>query len=134
MKKRPLMINRRKTLLAMIGAWGAGLLSPALARLPDTPADTVEKALREDLTRLGERAYSEEGIPVFLACVDLVAPKNGRAIVPTSALSRTVASDLRKNGEAWLRIYPKASDGDVSKLIELLAERDFGRSRTGDKS
>ena len=141
------MMNRRKTLLAMAGAFGAGVSAPVLARLlpwdqepPGTPSgsgpgasagDPVEKSLREDLARLGSRAYSDEGIPVFLACEDLVAAKIHRPAAPVSALSQTVAADLRKNGEAWLRIYPNAPDTDLSKLIEVLAERDFSRGSRG---
>ena len=147
MKKRPLMMNRRKTLLAMAGALGAGVAAPALARLrrlDEEPSgtssgsgrgtsagDPVEQSLREHLARLGSREYSEEGIPVFLACEDLVAVKTHRHTPPPSAWSQTVASELRKNGEAWLRIFPKAPDTDVSKLIEVLAERDFSRGSRG---
>jgi hypothetical protein len=146
-KKRPMMINRRKTLLAMAAAWGAGVSAPGLARLlsrdqepagtssgsrPGASAgDPVEQSLREDLARLGSREYSDEGIPVFLACEDLVAAKTHRHPPPPSAWSQTVAADLRKNGEAWLRIFPKAPDTDISKLIELLAERDFSGVRRG---
>ena len=147
MKKRSLMMNRRKTLLAMAGAWAAGASGAALARLlPSDPepsgtssgfgpvasaADPVEKLLREDLARLGSRAYSDEGIPVFLACVDLAAAKTHGPAVPPSALSQTVASELRKNAEVWLRIFPNAPDSDISKLIEVLAERDFSHGSRG---
>ncbi len=150
MKKRPTMMNRRKTLLAIVGTWSAGASVSAFASLlssdqepsgtssgsgPEAAAvDPVEKSLREDLTRLGSRAYSDEGIPVFLACEDLVAAKTHRPAAPPSALSQTVASDLRRNGEAWLRIYPKAPDTDISKLIEVLAERDFSRGGRGETS
>ena len=138
-----MMIKRRKTLLAMAGAFGAGVSAPALARFltwdqePSgtssgsgrgaSAGDPVEQSLREDMARLGSRAYSEEGIPVFLACEDVVAAKTHRHAPPPPAWSQTVASDLRKNGEAWLRIFPNAPDTDISKLIEVLAERDFSR-------
>lgn len=150
MKKQPLKINRRKTLMAMAGLWGAGLSVPSVGGpappaqghpatlagpVPGTPAgDPVEQALREDLARLGSRAYSDEGIPVFLACENMVAGKTGRPAARPSALSQAVASDLRKNGEAWLRLFPEAPTTDVSKVIEILAERDFSRGGRGEKS
>ena len=144
-----MMLNRRKTLLAMAGAFGAGVSAPALARLlpwdeepsgtssgsehAGSTGDPVEESLREDIARLGSRAYSDEGIPVFLACEDLVAAKTHRHAPPPSGWNQTVASDIRKNGEAWLRIFPKAPDSDISKLIEILAQRDFSRGRRGQK-
>jgi hypothetical protein len=142
-----MMIKRRKTLLAIAGALGAGVSAPGLARLLSrdqepagtssksghrgSPGDPVEQSLREDVARLGSRAYSDEGIPVFLACEDLVAAKIHRRAPPPSGWSKTVASDLRRNGEAWLRIFPNAPDTDISKLIEILAARDFSRGSGG---
>ncbi len=143
------MMIRRKTLLAMLGAWAAGVSIPSFGRsLPPhqkqsiassgsgplaAAGDPVEQSLREDVARLGSRAYSDEGIPVFLACEDWVAAKIHRSAAPSSALSQTVALNLRKNGEAWLRIFPAAPDSDISKVIEILAERDFGRGGRGGK-
>lgn len=134
-----MMMTRRKTVLTMVGAIGAGVAGPALARLvridqePSgaSAGDSVEQSLRQDLARLGSREYSEEGVPVFLACEDLVAARTRRHAPPAPAWSQTVASDLRINGEAWLRIFPNAPDTDISKLIELLADRDFGHGSRG---
>ena len=130
MKNLSFRIYRRKMLVAMLGVWGAGasFLSfgrPSPPNQPHSVADPVEKSLREDLARLGSRAYSDEGIPVFLACEDRVAATMQRPPAQPSALSQTVASDLRTHGEAWLRIFPEAPATDVSKVIEILAERDF---------
>ena len=142
-----MMMNRRKTVLGMLGAWGAMIASAAFGKsLPSgqpkastssgfepgaSDSAAVEKALRADLARLKSRAYSDEGIAVFLACEDLVAVKAARPALPASALSQRVAADLRKNGEAWQRIYPNAPATDVSKVIEVLADRDFRRGGRG---
>ncbi len=139
MTKPPRTLNRRETLLAVAGAFSAGVSLPAWARrlsltrdaerpLSNAPSgDAVERHLREDLARLGERAYSDEGIPVFLACVNVAAANAHRAPVQPPLFSQSIAAQLRANGAAWLHINPEAPATDISKLIEVLAERDFGR-------
>lgn len=133
------MINRRTTLLALMGA---GLSHAALGRAPGT--DTVmpplpvagtaaDRALQEDLARMGAHEYSDEGIPMFLACVDVVAEKAGRAGAPPAALSQSVAADIRRYGDAWLKQHPEAPATDISKVLEVLAERDFAHGGTGEK-
>ena len=64
---------------------------------------------------------------MFLACVDLVTEAGGHATAQASSLSRTVGSDIRRYGDAWRTMHPDAPDTDVSKIIEVLAERDFAR-------
>ena len=93
---------------------------------------TLDDILREDLERLAPRVYSEDGIPVFLVCENLVADKTSRAPVKV-ALTPTntaLASALHRNAEAWQRIRPDAQGKDVAKLIEVLADRDFTRGGT----
>ena len=52
--------------------------------------------------------------------------RTSRQFVATlTPFNATFAADLRKNAEAWQRIYPHATDADVGKLIEVLADRDF---------
>ena len=136
------MMNRREALVAIAAATGSAV-SPkaALARLlesgqahhespsgapPNETISAVDARLREDLERLAPRAYSEEGIPVFLACEDLAPDRTSRQ--PAAALTRfnaAFAADLRKNAEAWQRIHPDATDEDLGKLIQVLADRDF---------
>lgn len=138
------MVNRRTTLLAMAAACGTGLSRAAFGRFADAglpapgPAlgdasNTVagDTELRDDLARLGSHEYSDEGIPVFLACVDLVAEQAGKLRLPPTALSKHMASDLRRYGDAWQRLHPDAPDTDVSKVIEVLAERDFAQGGKG---
>jgi hypothetical protein len=129
------MVNRRTTLLAMVGA---GLTASAVARAletepnaaaPATPA-APDRALQEDLAKLGSHEYSDEGIAVFLACVDLVAEQAGSPASPAPEFSKHVAADLRRYGDAWLRMHPDAPDTDAGKIIEVLADRDF---KTGTK-
>ena len=145
------MVDRRTLLLAM-AACGAGLSREAPGRVqgavqPDAgparpaadapPADAPAAAdaeLREDLARMGSHEYSDEGIPVFLACVDVVAERAHRPQVSPAALSARLAADLRRYGEAWERLHPDAPDTDISKVIEVLAERDFARGGKGGAS
>ena len=138
------MMNRRGALAAMAAAtFGAVPASAALAGLlPTDPAqtdgaasgnppkgaaqDAVEERLGQDVARLAPRAYSEEGVPVFLACENLEADKALRGPkVELTPFNTSVASDFRKTAEAWQRIHPDAPDTDISKVIEVLADRDF---------
>ena len=138
------MMNRRGVLAAMAAATvGAVPASAALGGLLPTDAaqtqgaasvnppknvvqDAVEERLGQDVARLAPRAYSEEGVPVLLACEDLVADKILREPkVELTPFNTSVASDFRKTAEAWQRIHPDAPDTDISKVIEVLADRDF---------
>ncbi len=93
----------------------------------------LDDRLRADLERLAPRAYSEEGVPMFLACVDLVPARSSQPAgnVTLTPLSSALASTLHKNAEAYRRIRPAAKVSDVAPLIEVLADRDFsGRGPT----
>ena len=134
------MINRRTTLLAIAAACGTGLSHVALGRFADTgptvpAADAANAAgeadLRADLARVGLHEYSEEGIPVFLACVDLVLEQAGKIGASPTPFSAQIASDLRRYGDAWQRQHPDAPETDAAKVIEMLAERDFVRGAKG---
>ena len=130
------MIDRRNVLRAMattaIGgmlplssnlSWSqaaAPIASPSEGQSKDT---ATEDRLRKDLDRLASREYSEEGVPVLLACEDLVGKKASRPRV--YGFNTTLASDFYRTGEAWKHLRPDASAGDVGKVIEVLADRDF---------
>jgi peptidoglycan/xylan/chitin deacetylase (PgdA/CDA1 family) len=126
------VINRRNALF-VIGATVLGGLRPlhaavdGLLQTPATPQsagaskDDVEDRLRKDLA---PHEYSEEGIPVFLACEDLTKRP---ALTPLNA---AVASEMRRNAQAMQRVKPDVEGGDVAKLIEVLAQRDFARGST----
>lgn len=103
----------------------------------ETPLDaSIDNRLRDDLARLAPRVYSEEGIPVFLACVNLVPARGSR--LPSrpalSPLSGALASSLQRNAEAYQRIRPGAVAKDIAPLIEVLADRDFSRGETTEMS
>ena len=136
------MINRRGAIVAIgAAAIGAAPSSSALVRLlrsgmartqggatdtqtKDAATKVIDDRLRQDLA--SPTAYSEEGVPVFLACEDLVADKaTHKSAVTLSAFNAVLASELRKNAESWKRIHPDAPEGDVAKVIEVLAHRDF---------
>ena len=135
------MINRRTTLLSIAAAFGTAIAHTALGRFADSgskaPAAGAAKAdgeadLRDDLARMASpREYSEEGVPVFLACVDVVAEQAGKAVAPATPFSAQIARDLRRYGDAWRRLHPDAPEGDVAKLIQILADRDFAHGAQG---
>ena len=86
-----------------------------------TPTDTAtEDRLRADLARLAPRVYSEEGIPVFLACVNLVpvGPSHQVPKVNLPPFSAALASTFHRNAQAYQRIRPGAVAKDVAPLIE----------------
>ena len=129
----------RRAVLAMLGksmVAGAGWLNSDITRSPFlnlltgiTPvvlpesAGTFEAQLQADMTRLATRVYSEEGIPMILACEDLTAKK---PVVPASrVMNAAVAPAFHRYVEAWQHMHPDAPVGDVAKLTELLAYRDF---------
>ena len=128
------MINRRTTLIAIAAACGTVLSHAALGRFSDTgptvpgadaPKPAGEAELRDNLARVGSHEYSEEGVPVFLACVDLVAEQAGKTGPSPTPFSARIVSDLRRYGDAWQRLHPDAPETDAAKVIEMLAERDF---------
>ena len=133
------MVDRRTTLLAMVGA---GLSCTAMGRMLEqgptdasnsaAPAPQAEdRALTADLATLGSHEYSDEGIAVFLACVDLIAEQAGTPVPPATDFSKHVARDLRRYGDAWRHMHPDAPDTDASKVIEVLAARDFANGGKG---
>ena len=123
-------MNRRDSLRILTGAiWAAGL-TRAVAH--GASASELEAKLKQDVERLAPRVYSDEGIPVFLACVDLHRPAGSRAML--THFNAELARDMRDNAAAWERLYPEAKPEDISKLIEILADRDFNALQAGARS
>ena len=85
--------------------------------------DTPEDLLRKDLERLSSRVYSEEGIPMILACENLVPGQQSSAA--STDLNRNFASAFRRDADIWQRLHPNAAPNVVAKILELLADRDF---------
>lgn len=132
------MLHRRNAILGMCASFWAfiacrrkprDLLSARsrTSRLAAPAQGAFEQALLRDLERAGSRAYSEEGIPVFLVGENLAdgKPTGGRGLVADPFRAR-LAADFARAAEALPRVRPPATTGDVGKLIEVLAERDFG--------
>lgn len=92
----------------------------------DSSTDAVDKLLDRDLKALTGRPYSEEGIPVFLVCEDLTPGGRSSRVLPGPAQDDRLRLQFRTNAAAWPRIRPEATADDLGKLIEIVAERDFG--------
>ena len=109
---------------------------PSLNAFNSWTEDTIEDRLRADLASLAPRAYSEEGVPMFLACVNLVPAVISHQVpkVTLTPLSAALASTLRRNAEAYQRIKPGLKAKDIAPLIEVLANRDFTRGETAEGS
>ena len=123
-------MNRRDSLRILAGAiWAAGL-TRAVAH--GASASELEEKLKRDVERLAPRVYSDEGIPVFLACVDLHRPAKKPAVL--THFNAELARQMRDNAAAWERLYPEAKPEDISKLIEILADRDFNALQAGAHS
>ncbi len=90
-------------------------------------ADTRNESLSTALSRLGKRVYSEEGIPMFLACENLEPTQTSteRTPLPSTPLNEKVASAFHHYADEWQRTRPNAPATDVAKIVELLAYRDF---------
>ena len=119
------MMNRREALLGMSAAIltaSVGALGEQTATFPDS---AVDDRLRSDIDRLSPRVNSEEGVSVFLACVNVIGRKPAPASLTRS--DAAVASEFRRDAVAWERIRPNAPATEVGKLIEVLAYRDFSR-------
>ncbi len=132
------MINRRAALAifskTMVAGAGWMIAGPAhssrfhfiVTSTPVTQAQassTYETLVQADMAMLSKRVYSEEGIPMILACEDLTATSPVRPASRT--MNDVVAPAFQHVVEAWQHLRPNAPVGDVAKLLELLAYRDF---------
>jgi hypothetical protein len=135
------MMNRREALISLsAAAIGTAtpsssalirFLDPALSEaqkaLPSTQSNAaIDERLRKDVAELAARPNSEEGVPVILACLNLVTDKQGKPARPAklSPMNIAVVADFRRNAAAWERIKPDSPGGDVATLIQIMAERD----------
>jgi len=102
---------------------GRGASDPDVARLRQELA-----RLRQELARLEAREYSEEGIPMFLACENLADAETGtsRGNAPFPA-NAALAAAFERYVVLMPEFRPFASEHDVAKLVELLAAQDFAR-------
>lgn len=136
------MTTRRGLLLSLLGSFWAFLScrtrpsstvdGSAPASSPTSnPSQPIDNQWLQDFDRSSSRTYSEEGIPVFLVGENL-APEQGRAMAPPAARNpahRELAASLRQGAAMLARQRPNLSPDDVGKLVEVMAERDFGTLR-----
>jgi hypothetical protein len=134
------MVNRREVLIGVSAVLGAAATSSAALaeflepRLQGSPSDgqtkdagndAVDERLRKDLARLAPRANSEEGVPVFLACINLVPEKGSHPKPRLTPLNKAIAAEFRQTAAAWERIKPNPPVADVAEVIVVMADRDF---------
>ena len=89
--------------------------------------DQRDGSLSEDLKRLDARVYSEEGIPMFLACENL-GPNQTSSEHPPSPpthLNVILASAFHRYADQWQHTRTDAPNADVARIVELLADRDL---------
>lgn len=96
---------------------------PAEPPLNSGPRDKASRELRADLARLSQRSYSEEGVAVFLVGENLTRTQ---AIEPERAENTALRASFRHHAEVLARLRHEAKQDDVAKLMEVLAERQFG--------
>ena len=131
------MITNRRGALAAIGVAALGAvdwLIPGSVRANTLRAE-IEQATQDsasaDLARLGAHTYSEEGIPMFLACENLSANHKLLApVAPPSSLNKKVASAFQRYVNEWQHLHPEAPASDVAKIVEVLADQDFSKGGT----
>ncbi len=116
----------------LTGGWTlVSCVAPSSRRSPrtsDPKADSEATRLERDLARLGQRTYSDQGIPVLLVGEDLAAVGVGarRARTVTgSAESTRLAREFHRLVGLMKRLRSERTDEDVPKLIEVLADRDL---------
>ena len=116
-------IDRRFVLRALLAAGLAESPARALAgRIADLPpADE----LAAGLARIEARAYSEEGIPMFLACEDLALGGGVPAGFEPAALNEKLAATYREYAERLPALERERTEYDAANLVELLALADF---------
>jgi hypothetical protein len=130
------MMRRRNALRAvvsgLIGSIWAFIACAPLRRenshstVADSEQALLAKQLERDLSLLARRNYAEEGIPMFLVGENL-ASKDRASTRQTSSLEGVaLAQELRRDAAAFDLHQPNATEADVAKLLEVLAERNFG--------
>ncbi|MFN2974413.1 hypothetical protein [Terriglobus aquaticus] len=131
MNRRAMLTLFGKSAVAGV-AWSSSLTRTPLAGVvasltpvaQQTASSTYDTQLQDAMTRLSSRVYSEEGIPMILACEDLTA-SHPVAPLYSKPTNDRVAPAFQQYIEAWGRLHPDAPADDVAKLIELLSYRDF---------
>jgi len=112
-------MNRREAMLLFAAYVGLGESLAAQGTL-----SAEEQKLQSELATLARRVYSEEGIPMFLACENLTGAQPNSQTQP-GKLNHNVATAFHRYAAEWQHMHPDAKVADVAKIVELLANRDF---------
>jgi hypothetical protein len=110
---------------------GSSVFGMQRVRADEVDADAavrteLSQELVRELDRLAKRKYSEEGIPMFLACDNLVRAAERPAIGAAELTSNApLLAAFRRYADALPQARANVSDGDVAKIVELLADQDF---------
>lgn len=112
---------------------GAELTDANFTPFGTESSNALDDRLSKDIAHLSPRVYSEEGIPVFLACENLVPTSPQPAKVALTPMNTALAAAFHRNAEAWQRIHPHAQAKEVAQLIEVLAYRDFTDGGTAEQ-
>lgn len=91
-------------------------------------AGRLEKELAQELERLSARPYSEEGIATFLICENWDSAGNGAKAPDADGSRAALAATFRRYADTLMKIQGKVDEDDIAKLVEAMADRDFGAS------
>ena len=130
------MMRRRNALRTMVcgllgSIWTFISCAPLRRENPhSTVADPEQallaKQLERDLSLLAKRNYAEEGISMFLVCENLASKDRASTRQKSVPEGVALAQELRRNAAALNLNQPNATEADIPKILEVLAERDFG--------
>jgi hypothetical protein len=110
-------------LVSCNGLWGLRLSADEV-RQDAAQGDEASQLFVRDLARVENRKYAEEGIPMLLACDNLVDPRRaGAKNVPEE--NAPLAAAFRHYVDLLPRVRASVSADDVARIVELLAEQDF---------
>lgn len=137
MDRRDVLELFGKAAVAGAGRWLIKLTGSPIGKESQSSATPAASAgtkafdehLALEMKRLDKRVYSEEGIPMLLACENLVpnAATGMPVVLPTTEFNKVFSSAFRQYAEAWQRLLPGATDASIPKVLEFLADMDFAR-------
>jgi hypothetical protein len=123
----------------MRGSWFAlvgQLLTFRNANTEELAADEARagelgERLARELARLDMRDYSQEGIPMFLACENLSIEDRNPGAVTRLPSNAALARSFRRYADELPNVRANVTEHDVAKLVELLADQDFAAGGNG---
>ncbi|HEX5787560.1 MAG TPA: hypothetical protein VFY03_05235, partial [Woeseiaceae bacterium] len=103
----------------------AATVQAARLRAQPAAAPAFAELLVDELSRVAARAYSEEGIPMYLAGEDLAGGRGAPAGFEPGALNARLAGEFRDYAAELPGLDRERTEYDAAMLVELLALRDF---------